>query len=67
MPLIPVPTKRGKREEVRAALPEDLQPMFDKLLVDYQSASMTHHRQPFISYVVLADLVREGWRRDDVP
>jgi len=24
---------------------------------------MTHHRMPFVFYVVLADLVREGWRR----
>jgi hypothetical protein len=56
-----------KREESRRNLPEDLRTVFDELVLDYQAAAMTHHRMPFVSYVVLADVVRAGWRRTAEP
>ena len=60
----PDKTEKGaKKEAARQSLPEELRPVFDDLVVDYQGAAMNHHRMPFVSYVVLADLVRDGWRR----
>ncbi len=52
-----------KKDEALRTLPEDLRPVFEELVIDYQGFAMNHHRMPFVSHVVLADLVREGWRR----
>jgi hypothetical protein len=51
-----------KRDEARASIPDDLRPVFDQLANDYRFAAMKHHGAPFVSYVVLAELVRMGWR-----
>ena len=56
-----------KRRESREQLPEELRGVFDDLVVDYQAFAMEHHARPFVSYAVLADLVREGWRRTEPP
>lgn len=49
-------------QEARDALPDVLRPVFDALVEDYKFAAVMHHRSPFVSYKVLADLVRGGWR-----
>lgn len=60
--------KRSKKhDDARNALPPDLQSPFDELVADYKFAAFRHHRRPFVSYLVLADLVREGWRRSAAP
>lgn len=51
-----------KHEQARNTLPEELRPIFDDLVADYKFASVTHHRSAYVSYAVLADLVRAGWR-----
>ena len=56
-----------KQEEVRRTLPEDLVPIFDALVEEYRFFAVIHHRAPFVSYVVLADLVRSGWRPSGEP
>jgi hypothetical protein len=56
------PQQNTKRDEARAGLPLDLQPVFDQISDDYRFAAMKYHGSPFVSYVVLADLVRLGWR-----
>jgi len=56
------PDRSKKHEDARNALPPDLHPAFDELVGDYKFAALRHHRRPFVSYLVLADLVREGWR-----
>lgn len=48
--------------EARAALPEDLQSHFDELVQWYRYFASFHYNHPFVSYKILADLVREGWR-----
>jgi hypothetical protein len=52
-----------KHELARNSLPDDLKPIFDDLVADYKFIATKHHGAPYVSYIVLADLVREGWRR----
>lgn len=53
---------RAKREEARESLPEELRPFFDLLVAEYQFFAKMHYQRPFVSYVILADLVKNGWR-----
>ena len=50
----------SKHEEVRGSLPDDLQPVFDSLVENYKFYATKHHGTPFVSFVVLADLVKDG-------
>lgn len=56
-----------KHEASRNSLPDELKPIFDDLVTDYRFAATAHHRSPFVSYLVLADLVRAGWRLSAKP
>ena len=51
-----------KQLEARNSLPEELKPVFDELVADYKYAATLRHGRPYVSYVVLADMVRAGWR-----
>jgi hypothetical protein len=55
-------TGSKKYEEARDSLPPDLVPVFDDLVEQYKFFAMKHHSHPFVSYVVLADLILTGWR-----
>lgn len=46
----------------RDALEEAVRVEYDRLVEDYRYSAFVHHRQPFVSYKVLADLIRGGWR-----
>lgn len=52
----------AKHAEARDALSEDLRPAFDALVNDYQFCASVHYASRFVSYLILADLVRAGWR-----
>ena len=55
--------KRSEKHELsRNSLPDNLKPVFDEIVADYRFSATKHHGSPFVSYVILADLVREGWR-----
>jgi hypothetical protein len=54
-----------KHNEARNSLPPKLISVFDDLVADYQLFATKHHGSPFVSYVVLADLIRAGWRREE--
>ena len=62
-----------REEEARNSLPDDLRPVFDYFVADYRFHGTKRHGKPYISYIVLADMVRAGWRlaaeptRDDSP
>lgn len=56
-----------KHELARNSLPEDLIPVFDDLVAEYRFAATKHHGSPFVSYIVLADLVKGGWRLTEEP
>jgi len=51
-----------KQEEARNSLPDELRPIFDEFVSDYRYAATMRHGRPYISYIVLADMVRAGWR-----
>jgi hypothetical protein len=57
------PEKRTeKHEQARNSLPDELKPIFDDFVADYKFAATKHHGAPFVSYIVLAEMVRAGWR-----
>ena len=51
-----------KHEQARNSLHDDLKPIFDDLVTDYKFTATKHHGSPFVSYAVLAEMVRLGWR-----
>ena len=48
--------------EERNKLRDELRPEYDHLVKYYRFFATVHHKRPFVSYKVLADLIREGWR-----
>ena len=46
-------------------LPEGTRIAFESLVGQYRFLALRHHRQAFVSYKVLADLIREGWRQSE--
>jgi hypothetical protein len=55
--------KRSEKHELaRSSLPDDLKPVFDDFVADYRFAGTKHHGSPFVSYIILAEMVRAGWR-----
>lgn len=51
-----------KHDEARNSLPDELKPIFDQLVAEYKYAAAMRHGAPYVSYIVLADIVRAGWR-----
>ena len=56
-----------KQVEARNSLPEELKPVFDDFVADYKYVATMRHGRPYISYIVLADMVRAGWRLSAEP
>jgi hypothetical protein len=46
----------------REALPEELRDEYMRLVEAYRYHAFLIHSQPFVSYRVLAALIRDGWR-----
>jgi len=60
--------KRSEKEmEARNSLPEELRPVFDEFVTDYRYAATVRYGKPYVSYIVLADIVRAGWRLSAKP
>jgi hypothetical protein len=51
-----------KCERARNTLPEELRTVFDDFVSDYKFAGIKHHGSPYVSYIILAEMVRAGWR-----
>ncbi len=51
-----------KHDQARNSLPDELKPIFDDLVADYRFVATKHHGAPYVSYVVLAEMVQAGWR-----
>lgn len=56
-----------KHEQARMSLPDDLKPIFDDFVAHYKYHAAMRHGAPYVSYIVLADMVRSGWRRSAEP
>ena len=61
------PKRSEKHEQARNALPDELRPVFDAFVDDYKFAGVMHHGSPFVSYIILAEMVKAGWRRSGEP
>jgi hypothetical protein len=48
--------------EARASLPEELKEVYDEFVDHYRYAATLRHGRPYVSYIVLADMVKAGWR-----
>lgn len=48
--------------EARNSLPDSLRGIFDELVDDYAFSATVHHGSRYVSYRVLADLVKNRWR-----
>lgn len=62
----PLPTTPGYLAE-RLGLPGASRDEFDQLVLWYRYYAELHHKTPFVSYKVLADLIRAGWRLSAAP
>ena len=56
-----------KQIEARDILPDESKPIFDDFVADYKYAATLRHGRPYISYIVLADMVRAGQRPSAEP
>jgi len=56
-----------KQLEARNSLPDELKPIFDEFVSDYIYAATLRYGKPYVSYIVLADMVRSGWRLSAKP
>ena len=54
--------RSSKHELARNTLPDELKPVFDAFVTDYRFVATKHHGSPFVSYIVLAEMVGLGWR-----
>lgn len=60
--------KRSEKHELaRNSLPDELKPIFDAFVEDYKFAGTIHHGSPFVSYIILAEMVKAGWRQAGEP
>lgn len=55
-------TDTPQHDEARNSLPDELAPIFDELVEDNRFATISRYGQGYVAYIVLADLVRVGWR-----
>ncbi len=51
-----------KHEHARNSLPEELKPIFDDFVGDYKFYATKRCGSPFVSDIILADMIRAGWR-----
>lgn len=56
------PKRSEKYEQARSTLPEELRAVFDQFVEDYKFAGTIHHGAPFVSYIILSEMVKAGWR-----
>jgi len=52
----------AKHKEARESLPPELRSAFDDLVEDYRHFSMVRLGRSYLSFAIIADLVRQGWR-----
>ena len=51
-----------KMEKELNELPKDLRALYKRIVLEYQYYCVVKHGHPWVSYAVLADLIKAGWR-----
>ena len=62
-----MPSTGAKYSEAEALLPDDLKPIYKKLVEQYEFLTILHFGNGYVAYKVLADLVLAGWRDSGQP
>lgn len=57
-----MPSTSDKYKEAQGLLPEELRPVFERLVREYEFLTAIHFGRGYVAYRVLADLVLAGWR-----
>ena len=55
-------TQSEKFIEAKNSLSDELKPIYEEFVSDYRYAATLRYGKPYVSYIVLADMVRAGWR-----
>ena len=55
-------TNSEKYIESKNSLSDDLKPIYEEFVADYRYAATLRHGKPYVSYIVLADMIKAGWR-----
>jgi len=51
-----------KARQAEARLPEDLRPMYWRMVEEYAFLTHTRYGRGYVAYDILADMVLAGWR-----
>ena len=54
--------KSEKYLSAKESLPKNLQLIYDQLVEEYKFHTIKHYGKGYVAHIVLADLVRDGWR-----
>jgi hypothetical protein len=54
--------KSPKFLEARNTLPEELRPVYDQMVEEYSFFALKHYGRGWVAYMVIAELVKSGWR-----
>lgn len=60
-------TNSEKYIEGKNSLSDDLKPIYEEFVADYRYAATLRHGKPYVSYIVLADMIKAGWRPTQEP
>jgi len=59
-----VPAKKALALEF---LPPELHEVYERIVLEYQYHCVSRYGRPFVSYTILADLIKSGWRPTHEP
>jgi hypothetical protein len=62
-----MPISSEKYREAEARLPDELKPVFQRFVEEYEYLTHLHYGRGYVAYQVLADLVLAGWRPSAKP
>ena len=54
--------KSEKYLSTKESIPKQLHPIYDQLVEEYIFHTETRYGRGYVAYIVLADLVRDGWK-----
>lgn len=58
---------KSKKDQAFESLPTELHEIFKRLISEYQYLCILRYGKPFVSYIILADLIKTGWRPTHEP
>jgi hypothetical protein len=62
-----MPSSSKKYNEAEACLPNELKPVFQRFVEEYEYLTHLHYGRGYVAYQVLADLILAGWRPSAKP